>query len=241
MTSDSRTDRDRRFAILFGLLIFAIAVVLGAIAPVGDCGEVTTDQLVTALQFTTSDAEALALFGPVGSECRALLAERLRLPLAVDLFAFIPAFVLFMIFWHRAALVEGSNPLARFGVATALAAAPADVIETMIELTMTADEGRALGYDPMATTATTVKYVCIGLSLSTAGALLFARQRPLPIVIGMIVLAGGLAGFFAGLRLIPSGSVALIALAWLAMLGALFIRPPAGRDPAPDSRPSASP
>lgn len=202
---------------LLGVATLVIVVAFGllpdvrAAYPSGDFSAA-----LNTFQHAASMSQLEALFGSPAdpAKLRAMTAGN-----TLDLFAFIPAYGLFML--AGAALFGGglSRPLAWLAAAPALVGVAADIVETWAQLRMTADWSHAGAALPLVAPACWTKY--FGIALHALGlsaiALTGARKRW---IIGALGALPILAVSADALNALPTAALVTGALGafWLALL-----------------------
>ena len=170
----------------------------------------------SAFQRATSMAELNALFGDPADPARLAAMSAGN---ALDLYAFVPAYGVFLI--AATAMLAGGlrKPIAWLAVAPALVGAGADVFETWTQMQMTADWSRAPELLPLVAPACWTKYFALALHGIACSAISFlgAPRRWLIGALGLIPMAGVLA-VWAGALHIPSPLTTVFGIFWIALL-----------------------
>ena len=137
-------------AVLFGLVTLGVFVSFSMLAEVKAAfsgGRAMADAL-SLFQRVESVGDLLAVFG--GYETSSLRAQAFHAVNTIDLWVFIPAYVLFL---SAAAIALGGGfgrPLVWAGIGFALLGGAADVVETSLQLRITADLANAAAHIPIA-------------------------------------------------------------------------------------------
>lgn len=208
-----------RACVYAGLAALAICTVMLAVVPLEACGTLEAGQTpLLSFQLASGPNEAEAVFGSSPSLCQAQLTAALELVNRIDLFAFIPIYGLFLLTFF-AAMASRTRRLTVFaGSIFALVAIAADVVETVVELQITANlPGDASAY---ATTwvASTTKFICLALICLCVGRLFGSMRYALARWSGRAASIGGLL-VLLGLVWIPVQAAILAGnlLAWVPM------------------------
>jgi hypothetical protein len=172
---------------------------------------------LNAFQHATSMAQLDALFGSPAdpAKLRAMTTGN-----TLDLFAFIPAYGLFMI--AGAAMLAGGlrKPMVWFALAPALIGIVGDVVETWNQLQMTQNWARAAESLPFVAPACWTKFFGIALHALGCSAMCFLGQRRRWIV-GVLGLPPILVVSADALHVLPAPALmsAVFGLFWIALLG----------------------
>lgn len=200
------------------LLVFVAFNLMPAVSAAYAPGEVGA--AVSAFQRAATTDDLAALFGEPPSAAALAAMDAIN---GLDLYAFIPAYAVFL--FAAAAMLGGglAGRLAWAAIGFALIGALADAVETVLQLRVTADWSNAAAHLPIAPWHW-IKYLALALNaLAMAGlSLLAARKRWIFGVIALLPLPGVLAAW-AGL-VEPRLFSAAFALCWIALL------PVAGRE-----------
>ena len=177
----------------------------------------------SAFQRVTTMAELDALFGDPADPARLAAMSAGN---ALDLYAFIPAYIVFLI--AATAMLAGGlrKPVAWLAIVPALVGAGADVFETWTQMQMTADWSRAPELLPLVAPACWTKYVALALHGLACSAIAFlgAPRRWLIGALGLVPMAGILA-FWAGALQIPSPMTMVFGIFWIALLALAVMAP----------------
>jgi hypothetical protein len=199
-------------ATLVILLAFSWLPDVSAAYPSGEFGPALSE-----FQRATAMAELNALFGdPADPAKLAAMTAGNRL----DLYAFIPAYTLFLI---AAAVMLSSGartPPVWFAMAAALLGAGADVFETWMQLEMTADWSRAEELLPAVAPACWTKYFALAVhALACSAICLLGASKRWILGAGGFLPILGVSADFAGVASIPSLMSVVFGAFWLALLG----------------------
>ncbi len=214
-------------ASVFGVATLSVFVAFGQLpeaAAVYEPQEVGV--AISAFQRSTSLADLAAVFGDPANSAIIAAMDAIN---ALDLYAFIPTYTLFLI---AAAFMlgAGKNPqLMWAAIVSALVGAGADAVETFQQLQLTADYQNAAAHLPLIAPLHWVKYFGLGACAALFGVLCFtgARKRWIIGLLAMLTLPL-VAAAFAGLieaRVFASA----LGVFWTALLVAALIEAIRGR------------
>jgi hypothetical protein len=200
---------------LAALGVFVAFNVLPEVSAVYAPGSV--GEAVSAFQRAETLEDLAAVFG---APARAELIAAQDAVNTLDLYAFIPAYALFLVAGAWTLAGGARQPAAAWvAITAALAGAGADIVETAQQLRLTADYSNAAAHLPIAP-AHWAKYAALGVNALgvSAMALLGARKRPILGVLGLAPLPCVLA-VWAGLIEDTRLFSAAFGLYWIALLG----------------------
>ena len=197
--------------------VFVAFNLLPAVRAVYPAGELP--EAVSAFQRARSLGDLAAVFG---DPPHAAITAAMDAVNTLDLYAFVPAYSLFLI---AAALMLAGGvraPLAWLAIVPALIGAGADMVETSAQLRLTADWANAEAYLPRIAPAHWVKYFALAAHAlgCTAIGLLAPAKRWIVAMLGFAPLAGVFAAWTGAP---PSLMSAAISLYWIALLVVAFI------------------
>lgn len=154
----------------------------------------------------------------------------------LDLYAFIPAYTLFLI--AAAIMLSGApkQPLAWIAIMLAIIAAVADVMETAAQLGVTSDWAHADMYLRFLAPAAWLKFFALAAHALVCGAIAFRSRRRIVAVLSVIPMLGVL-GAATNLLQIPTLITGVFGVFWAALLvtALIAIVRPSSAAPAPDA------
>ncbi|MBN8608486.1 MAG: hypothetical protein J0L81_16330 [Caulobacterales bacterium] len=214
-------------ASVFGVATLGVFVAFGQLPEAAAVYEPQEVGLaVGAFQRSTTLADLAVVFGDPANSAIVAAMDAIN---TLDLYAFIPAYTLFLI---AAAFMLGagkSPQLMWAAIAAGVLGAGADAVETFQQLRLTADYQNAAAHLPLIAPAHWVKYFGLGACAALFGALCFtgARKRWIIGVLAMLTLPL-VAAAFAGLIEARVFTGALGAF-WTALLVVALIEAVRGR------------
>jgi hypothetical protein len=192
---------------------------------------------LSAFQRAASMADLAAIFGspPDPAKIAAMTAGN-----QLDLFAFIPAYTLFLIAAGIMLAGDPKQPLAWLAIMTALIAAVGDVMETAGQLGITTDWTHAETYLRFVAPAAWIKFFALAAHALVCAAICYRSEPKRRIVgaLGCIPVLGVLAAAL-DLAPIPSLMTSVFGAFWIALIVVAtlkVVRPPSAA-PAKDATP----
>lgn len=202
---------------LITLGLFAVFALLPEMRAAAEC---LPAGAVIQFELARNINELAAIFGPAGSECRALGAAAMDAVNKVDLIAFIPAYTTFCI--SAALYLSGGvwgRPLAAAAVAAAGLAALADVLETTTLLDITRNLDAPGDLLAMSQLGAWSKFALLAAhALFCAGLCLTAEPRRWILGVALLLPTLGVAAAASNHIALSSLMSASFTIAWLALL-----------------------
>jgi hypothetical protein len=212
-------------------LLIALHAAFVLVGPAGSCAGPSAVPPIIDFQLASSRAELEHIFGTANSACRPDVIAAMHAANRLDLYLYIPAYLVFLLSFFAALRLKAIGWAAWVGFATALAAALCDIAETAWQLRITGDFPGRPEWLVITWTAATAKWGLLAVSGIAAGLLISNSKRTAMRLLGLVPIFGGL---MTGLGLILPGWRPVlfygVAAGWLAIFFVaaenVWVRPP---------------
>ncbi len=202
-----------RLCLAAGFIVIVIQVAMGTTQNTEPCGPAGGLPSILAFELVRGPEDVAALFGD--DPCRSRLVEAMNRINMIDAWAFIPAFVSYLVLGALAVRAHGRT-IASLAIITAIAAGLCDEAEDQILLNITGDLPGTQVQIAWLFWLVRAKFALLGISPILIGILLFMQGR-LEKFLGVVMIVGGaiaVIGTLGTYILLGPG----IAITWIALL-----------------------
>ena len=215
--------------VIAGLAMLGSTVASGTLGEVAALGDCAVDGFIIRYELARDAADLQNVFGAADDACRPLRVDAMDALNRIDLFWFVPGYVLFLVCGGFFLAGRPRAPIAIAAGALAAMAGALDVFETLGLLAASPDHAPDAGQMTTIYWLATGKFVLLALNaLLLAWLVLSRRSIARLIVAGLLCLpVFGLAAMYADLQFISAQTLSFT-LAWLGVLalaiGGVFVR-----------------
>jgi hypothetical protein len=182
---------DRRWAAasaIAGVVVLALAALSAVVPPPSACGGLAAGYPpIIAFELARDASDLAAIFGPAPGPCRDAMLAAMDTANVIDVAAFIPAYAVLLAAWF-ASRRRAAAGWARAGIALAIVAAVADVLENVCLFALTPELDPASPWLARLIPITAVKWLALGAcAVASAAILLRAPARTRAATAGAIL------------------------------------------------------
>jgi hypothetical protein len=164
-----------RISAVAGLLVFSLAVLSATTEPAPVCGELAANYApIIAFEMARSVTDLHAIFGAAAGECRTSIVAQMDMINWIDVFAYIPIYGSFLVFFFLGIRERGARPAA-IGLGSTVTACLADYAENICLFNLSANPDVASIWLAILPWVTETKWVGLGISGAIGGYLLASR------------------------------------------------------------------
>ena len=219
--------------VIAGLAMLVSTVASGTLGEVAALGDCAVDGFIIRYELARDAADLVNVFGAAGDACRPLRVDAMDALNRIDLFWFVPGYVVFLVCGGFFLAGRRRLPVAIAAGALAVIAGVLDVFETLRLLAASPDHAPDAGQMTTIYWLATGKFVLLVLNaLVLAWLALSKRSIARLIAAGLLCLpVFGMAAMYVDLQFISAQTLSFT-LAWLGVLalaiGGVFARPAEG-------------